>query len=843
MHGPRTGASTRLENEPADARGQIRAILGPTNTGKTHFAIDRMLGYASGMIGFPLRLLARENYDRIVAMKGTGSVALITGEEKIVPASPRWFVCTVESMPLDRRVEFLAVDEIQLCADVDRGHIFTDRLLHARGQYETLFLGSDTMRPIIRALVSGARVEERLRLSTLSYAGSANLSRLPRRSAVVAFSVDRVYELAERLRRQRGGTAVVLGALSPRTRNSQVEMYQAGEVDYMVATDAIGMGLNMDVNHVAFAGLRKFDGRRPRYLNPVEVGQIAGRAGRHMSNGSFGTTAGLEPFEPELVEALETHRFDPVKTLFWRTRELDFRSPKLLLRSLGRQPGRIELTRAREAEDQLALAALARDETVMDRATDPGAVRELWEVCQIPDFRKIMPDHHAAFLAQVYLFLTSEDGQLPEAWVRKQIDRLDTVEGDIDTLTSRIAHIRTWTYIAHRGDWLDDAAHWQGRAGAIEDRLSDALHDRLTQRFVDRRATSIGRKREEGGELLSAVTPAGEVVVEGHSVGYMAGLVLEIREGSGAEARAVMAAARRAAMRDIGLRVTRLISEPDAAFGLDEKGRLAWRGAPVARLAAGETLLSPRVQVLRSDLLDNPMREQVRSRLADWIEQHIAATFRALYRVRGAKFDGPSRGLVFQLGEHLGALPGPLSQAEWRALPKEDRDRLIRMGLRIGRAAVYFRTLQREAAMRLRRILWSVHAGRPAPDVACPGGVRAAGSLSKADWACLGHCRIAGRAIPFDRLERLEQRARRLARSGSFKASPDLLELAGTEGSTFEQMMDAIGFAVRKDTDGTVYWSKTSRKKSGARRKKRSRRSPAHPDSPFASLRELVGTK
>ena len=503
---------------------QVKAILGPTNTGKTHFAIERMLGHANGMIGFPLRLLARENYDRIVSQKGSHSVALITGEEKIIPKNPKWFVCTVESMPLNRPVEFLAVDEIQLCADADRGHIFTDRLLNARGNSETLFLGSDTMGPILRALIPEILIDERLRMSTLSYAGAANITRLPRRSAIVGFSVDNVYELAERVRRQKGGAAVVLGALSPRTRNAQMAMYQAGEVDYMVATDAIGMGLNMDVNHVAFTGMRKFDGHRTRNLAPVEVGQISGRAGRYMNDGTFGTTAGHGPLPDKLIGAVESHRFDPISSIQWRSRDLDYRSPKSLLKSLHRSPHRLELLRAREAEDQRSLFALTRDEDVMARTGTPDMVRLLWDVCQIPDFRKIMPDHHTSFLRQVFLHLAGEGGRLDETWVKVQIDQLKSTAGDIAALTGRLAAIRIWTYISHRGNWLADPPHWQQQAGAIEDALSDALHDRLTQRFVDRRATYIDRKRGAGAQLLSAVTVRGDVVVEGQSVGTMQGV-------------------------------------------------------------------------------------------------------------------------------------------------------------------------------------------------------------------------------------------------------------------------------------------------------------------------------
>ena len=473
------------------AHSRVVAVLGPTNTGKTHLAIERMLGHATGMIGFPLRLLARENYDRIVRLRGRGAVALVTGEEKIILANPRYFVCTAESMPLDRPVDFLAIDEIQLAADPERGHVFTARLLHARGLSETMLLGSDTMRALVRRLVPEAEFVERPRFSTLSYVGERKVTRLPPRCAVVAFSVADVFEIAELVRRQRGGTAVVLGALSPRARNAQVGMYQAGEVDYLVATDAIGMGLNMDVDHVAFARLAKFDGKAPRRLSAAEIGQIAGRAGRHMSDGTFGTTADLGPMEPEIVEAVENHRFDPVNGAFWRNSRLDLRSLDRLVASLEQRPPSGLLIRAREADDERALAALRRMPDLAQRARTPDGVRRLWEVCQVPDFRKTMSDQHTRLLAQIYRHLSSGPGRLPEDWVAGHLARMDRGDGDIDTLVARIAHVRTWTYITHRGDWIRDPAHWQDRARTIEDKLSDALHDRLTQRFVDRRAALL----------------------------------------------------------------------------------------------------------------------------------------------------------------------------------------------------------------------------------------------------------------------------------------------------------------------------------------------------------------
>ncbi|HLN25750.1 MAG TPA: helicase-related protein, partial [Patescibacteria group bacterium] len=463
------------------AAGRVIAVLGPTNTGKTHLAIERMLGHRTGMIGFPLRLLARENYERILRLKGANAVALLTGEEKIIPKHPSYFVCTVESMPLDRRVEFLAIDEIQLCADPDRGHVFTDRLLHARGASETMFLGAETIKPLLRRLVPEVEFISRPRFSELTYTGPRKLTRLSPRSAIVAFSAADVYSIAEMVRRQRGGAAVVLGALSPRTRNAQVGLYQAGEVDYLVATDAIGMGLNMDVDHVAFAALRKFDGRAPRGLEASEVAQIAGRAGRHMNDGTFGTTGDIGGLEPDIVEAVESHAFQPLKTLQWRNAELRFTSVEALQGSLNRHPDRPGLIRSRDADDQLALQALARDEEVLKRAGSPDHVRLLWDVCQIPDFRKSLAEQHTRLLGAIFRHLTSPGRRLPADWLDAQVKRIDRTDGEMDTLITRIANVRTWTYVSHRADWVADPLAWQERTRAIEDRLSDALHERLTQ--------------------------------------------------------------------------------------------------------------------------------------------------------------------------------------------------------------------------------------------------------------------------------------------------------------------------------------------------------------------------
>jgi len=831
----------------------VRAVLGPTNTGKTYLAIDRMLAHASGMIGFPLRLLARENYDRIVELKGRGTVALITGEEKIVPANPRWFVCTVESMPIDRKVDFLAVDEIQLCADHERGHVFTDRLLNSRGQEETMFLGADTIAPLLRQLVPEADIETRPRFSTLGYVGAKKLNRLPRRSAIVAFSTTEVYGLAEAIRRQRGGTAVVLGALSPRTRNAQVGMYQAGEVDYLVATDAIGMGLNMDIDHVAFAGTRKFDGRYMRQLAVPELAQIAGRAGRHMNDGTFGVTNNMRPFEDDTIEAIESHRFDPLTALQWRSRRLDFRSPQTLERSLERHPRQVCLVRVRDADDHLALRSLLGDRRIVDLAATPDMVRLLWEVCQVPDFRKTLADHHADLLAQLYLHLSDGEGCLPTDWVGSQIGRLDSTAGDIDTLTSRIAHVRTWAYVAHRGDWLEDSAHWQGLARQIEDRLSDALHARLIQRFVDQRAAVLGRKLEDGDALLSAVTNNGEVVVEGHAIGRIQGLRFVPDAAVGAsESRAYQAAIARVIKQDAPRWIDRLekASDDDFELVLDEadpqSGQVLWGGAAIAKLTKGDTPWSPSVKLLADDLPDGSLRARARSRLKSWADAAMAAKLRPLTTALSLELGPPGRGLVYRVAEGLGSIPRKQAQDLLPSIDKNDRSTLRRLGFRFGRATIYIAALLKPAALRLRRLLWGLWSGSAMPllpsgrNQVCPID----GKATQA-WTSLGFIPYGKTAIRADRLESILSTASKLADQGPFAPTGQLLAQLDGGADTLKLVLTRHGFAAEGDGTAVMFRRKRPTRNGARKKAPRRRKSPApdRSDSPFAELEKLVRKK
>ncbi|NKE19468.1 helicase-related protein [Neoroseomonas oryzicola] len=787
---------------------RVRAVLGPTNTGKTHLAIERLLAHASGIIGFPLRLLARENYDRMVAIKGERHVALITGEEKIIPPEAKWFACTVEAMPLDRPVEFLAVDEIQLCADPDRGHVFTDRLLHARGMVETMFLGAETIAPLMRRLVPRAEIETRPRLSQLTYAGPAKLTRLPPRSAIVAFSAQEVYAIAEAVRRRRGGCAVVMGRLSPRTRNAQVALYQNREVDFLVATDAIGMGLNMDVDHVAFAALSKFDGQNARPLTAQEVAQIAGRAGRGMKDGSFGTTAECPPMAEEIVEAVETHAFEPLGTLAWRNSDLDFTSIDALLGSLAASPPQAGLAKGHDAVDHITLEALSRDVEVRGLADTMSRVRLLWETCQVPDFRKLADDSHTKLCAKLFTHL-AKDGRLPRDWVANAITVLERTDGDLDTLMARITAIRVWAYIAARADWLDDAASLQAETRRVEDLISDALHETLTARFVDRRAAHLIRKMDEGEEeLLSAVTRRGEVVVEGHPVGNVKGFSFEPDPGAveEEERRVVLRAARRALGAEIPRRVAMLETAKDDAFAITPTHKITWAYshapnmpvglgdiAEVAKLKPGPEPSKPQVEVLASEFLDGAQRERIRERLATWLDAHIKRELGAVFAAEAkASEDNTLRGPAFRLREELGLAMGRTDPE----IRPDLRQKLKGIGIRAGRYALYVPEAMKPKAMALRAQLWSLLRGIETPKL--PGGGLIA-VPPPADWPrgfaeTMGWLPAGPVLLRLDVAERIAGEIGHLTRRAPALLPGDLASRLGIKGENLGPVLDAMGF-------------------------------------------------
>ena len=780
----------------------ITVMLGPTNTGKTHYAIERMLGHDSGMIGFPLRLLARENYDRIVARLGASQVALITGEEKIIPKHARYFCCTVEAMPLEKTVSCLVIDEVQLAGDRERGHVFTDRILHARGRLETLFLGAETIRPLLKQLLPDAQFDTRSRLSRLTYAGSRKVTRLQRRSAIVAFSAADVYQLAELVRRQRGGAAVVMGALSPRTRNAQVEMYQNGEVDFLIATDAIGMGLNMDIQHVALAADMKFDGRHMRHLYAAEMAQIAGRAGRHTTDGTFGVTDSVRPLEQELVDAIEGHRFPALRNLFWRSRDLNFNSVSQLLKSLETPPPAPFLTRKGDAVDHQTLAALALNGDVQALADTPGRVRLLWDVAQIPDFRNMMTDNHAVMLARIFVNL-ARHGQLERDWVGNQMRQLERLDGDIDALMTRIAHIRTWTYITHRTGWTDSPEYWQDVARTIEDRLSDELHNRLTQRFVDRRAAHLSRRLKEATQLMSSIKLDGTVLVEGEEVGTLLGFAFTPSLSESDEKAVILSAARKALPDEIERRVKAVQASEDLAFQLDERGQVHWRESQIARLCKSDNLYAPRVEVKDSDLLSDEQKTRIAERLTQFVASHVATQLGALTALAdpavpegAAPISGVGRGILYQLYEGLGAINRAQVSAQLRDLSEEDKPHLARAGVRLGIETIYMPDMLKPAPIKLRVLLYSLfHADFPESGPPAEGRVSIDLIPEVADsyWLAAGYRRVGDKVMRVDMVERVAALVRAAAREGQFKMSDDMLSLAGVSRETMALMICDLG--------------------------------------------------
>lgn len=798
----------QLSHSAIKSDAPVQAVLGPTNTGKTYYAIEEMIRHSTGVIGFPLRLLARENYDRLVALKGAQAVALVTGEEKIIPRHARYYVCTVEAMPVDQDFEFLAVDEIQLCADPERGHVFTDRLLRARGQKVTLFLGSDTMQLIMAYLIPGIEFINRPRLSQLSYKGFKKLTRLPKRSAVVAFSVDDVYAMADLIRRQRGGTAVVLGALSPRTRNRQVEMYQAGEVDFMVATDAIGMGLNMDIHHVALAATRKFDGHYLRALSPMEMAQIAGRAGRHTRDGTFGVTGPVRGLDEEVIEAIETHNFEPVRALSWRNSLVDLASPQALLASLERGAGNPALIKGRPADDYLTLVSLLKRDDILARATDISRVRLLWEVCQIPDFRKILSESHQELVGEVYTGLV-DFGTLPEDRLAEQIRRLDRLDGDVDTLMARIAHIRTWTYITHKSDWVRNADEWADKARAIEDRLSDALHEGLMRRFVDRRSATLIRAMEEGGGLLAGVRPNGEVVVEGEEVGHLEGFrFVPDSSASGRDFKAVMAAARGALRPEIQKRLRVMLNAVPKQFRLNDDGHILYQADPtnpmpgvvVATLAKGATILQPEVQVIDTQLIEGQDKDAVIAKLKEWLTGHIALVLEPLVALEKEEegLAAPVRGIAFQVHEAMGIIPRAQIEELIAGLDADMRRVLRQKQIKLGPILVFIPALNKPAAVHLRALLWSLWNDKPLPAKIPSDGMVSKSLAAETDinlsfYSAIGYPVYANRAIRVDMLDRLISAIYDSAKDSTFKATHAMAEWLGCSIPDLYAVIEAMG--------------------------------------------------
>ncbi|EDM76481.1 putative helicase [Plesiocystis pacifica SIR-1] len=811
----------------------ITAALGPTNTGKTHRAIERMLEHRSGMIGLPLRLLAREVYDKITARIGEDRVALVTGEEKRIPPRPDYWVCTVESMPVSREVDFVAVDEIQLAGHRQRGHVFTDRLLHARGRLETWFMGSESVRPILEELVPTADVHTHPRLSQLRGIGNLSLGALPPRTAVVAFSAEEVYAIAERLRQRRGGAAVVLGALSPRTRNAQVALYQSGEVDYMVATDAIGMGLNMDVDTVAFAGLRKFDGVEVRELEPGELAQIAGRAGRAHNDGQFCCLSPAGPLPSAVVDAIETHHFPVMRRVIWRNSDLDFRTLESLTASLRARPPRRVLEPVRAAEDFSTLVQLSAREDIQALAKGQASVELLWEVCQIPDFRKLLLDGHVELLANIYRQLASPRGRIDPAWMAERIDRIDDVEGDIHTLMTRIAFVRTWTYVSNHRRWIVDAEAWQARTRAVEDRLSDALHERLVARFVERegarasgratreqrrarkrtRSTTVQRRRPQLDRAAVAEGPFAKL------------LELDLRPSAGSDASG--------AVRDDAW-VQALVEAPHERFALREGGWIVdledSEDAPeLARLGRGVDLLRPEVSLLVGEALGAGARARVQRRLVAWTRDAVTRLLGALRSGAADALSSDARGLVYQLEQGLGTIHRSAAEAQLRRLDGRDRKRLESLGVRVGERLIWAPKLLRAPALRQRAALCSAALPKGVSVPAPPGGAVSFAPNPEVDagaYTALGYPVLGDRAIRADMIERLLGELARLDGGAGVgldgREGAKLAGLVGVRREQLEAVVEALGWT--RDDDDEARWRAPSPRSRRARRSSQGRR-------------------
>ena len=843
---------------------KVIAVLGPTNTGKTYLAMDRLLSHNSGIIGFPLRLLARENYERAIKIKSVKKVALITGEEKIIPPNAKYFICTVESMPLDKQVEFVAVDEIQLAADRERGHVFTDRILHSRGLKETMFLGSETITDVVRRLVPHVVFVKRPRFSKLRYSGLKNITKLPKRTAIVAFSVAELYGIADLLRRKHGGTAVVMGALSPRTRNAQVSLYQSGEVDYMVATDAIGMGLNMDVNHVAFSSLAKFDGKARRRLGVPELSQIAGRAGRFMNDGTFGVTGEVNSLEPELVSRIENHHLPSIDRLFWRNTELTYSSVKGLISGLRSPPVSVCLRPSPGNDDYLNLEHLILDELVVARAVEPDNIKLLWEVAQIPDFRKARPEMHSRFLLQLYDKLTSGTYTVPEDWIGNVITLLSNMDGDINTLMDRIAAVRTWNYIVNRPNWLDRSDYWQLRVREVEDNISDVLHQKLTQQFIDQRTSYLMNKNSRKEVLAISITSDDQVYAGPHYIGNLQGFVFQPDDSSRHAARKIISTvSREPIIKELQYRAKTMCREDDTYFSIDSAFKVCWRDSVVGFVTKGTKILEPKVKLQADEALDAPTKGRLTRRLQLFLDSHVEFYLKPLIKMHTLEMTGAPSGLLYQLTLGLGTIATKDAKLQVKGLTVSERKIFSRYGVRFGIKHIYVTHFLKPASVALRGFLWSLFHDKEVNTklldsgrVSMPVPVQH-NDLNHYYLAC-GFYIVHNKAYRVDALETFLSKIRKLQKNKiSILPSSELSPLGINSGDAIELLNDlgltassgskgiSIGRFKKKHTLKHIKpWCKglkiTNKQQANASKSHVSKEPDLDPDSPFFSLKKLL---
>jgi ATP-dependent RNA helicase SUPV3L1/SUV3 len=786
---------------PLENNNQILAILGPTNTGKTFLAIERMLEYGNGVIGFPLRLLAREVYDKIVLKIGYERVALVTGEEKIIPPKADYYLCTVESMPQDINFEFAAIDEIQMCADPERGHIFTDRLMNYRGDKLTMFLGSDTIKKLLAELVPETEFIYRERLSKLTYSGYKKISRIKPRSAIIAFSVDDVYALAEFVRRQKGGAAVVMGSLSPKTRNSQVEIYQSGDVDFLIATDAIGMGINMDIDNVYFSGLKKYDGKKIRDLRDSEIGQISGRAGRYMNDGSFGTTGDCERLTDEQIDKVENHRFDDVLNIFWRNGNLDFTSSQNLIQSLSVRPPQDNLQRNKDLIDETTFRFLVSEKSNLNFNNHQHFVKLLWECCQIPDFTKSSYNEHTDIIYKVFSFLSSDKGKITNDWMKQQLSNLNNYEGNIDSLANRISYIRTWSYVSNKSNWVENADYWIAKTKEIEDRLSEKLHEELSKSFVDKRISVLSRGLKQDIELNTKIIDTNKIYINEHYIGKINGLKIELDYSStnlDTDIKSLKKAARSGAQQELKNRIEKIINHQEL-LELKEDLKIYWQDSKIAEIKPGKNYLNPIIKLFIDDTLEDNDFSNLKLTIENWIEKEKQKHLSDLISIEKTSLKNSlARGLAYQLFENNGVLNRETASNMIKNLNKEERYELRKKGIKIGKYHIYQPRMIRPNAVKFKTILWKCF--NSTKEMSYPNfGINFLKNFKNKNKNFLRICgfeTFGNFIIRVDILERLFIEIINRSKDYKFKLDSKILNLLGCTKDDFVNFIKLIGYKV-----------------------------------------------
>ena len=822
----------------------IIAVLGPTNTGKTHFAIERMLQFGSGIIGLPLRLLAREVYEKCIQKVGAEKVALITGEEKIIPPYADYFLCTVESMPLDINTEFVAIDEIQMCADSERGHIFTDRLLNMRGDKLTMFLGSNIMQNIIQKFVPEVEFIFKERFSKLSYSGHKKISRLPGRTAIIAFSVDEVYALAEFVRRQRGGAAIVMGSLSPKTRNAQVELYQSGDVDFLVATDAIGMGINMDIDHISFSNLNKFDGRRNRHLRLTEIGQIAGRAGRYMNDGTFGITGKCDELSPEQIDKLENHKFDSVINIYWRNSNLDFSNIESLLNSLDQKPYDYSLLRNKDLLDENVLKTLIVKNNQIKTDYKNNNLSTLWECCQIPDFTRSSYNEHIDIIRKVFEFLVSDKGKIPNEWMRAQLNGLDNESGNIDTIANRISHVRTWAYVSYKKNWVENSDYWIAKTKDIEDKLSAKLHEELSKSFIDRRISILSKHLKQDAKLETKISEKDEVIIDKQFIGTIKGLRLNLDFSSTAlqtDIKSIKKAARQGVVEELKKRINNIVEQniESAALQLKEDFKIFWKENPIATIIPGKDYLNPKIKLLIDDSLDVDEQSELKNYLEKWIDKEKNLHLNDLIKTSKIHFENSyARALCFRLFENHGVLKRLDAEDLLKNLDKEQRANIKKIGIKIGRYHIYQPLMIKPKAVNLKIILWNCFNNKTRREKCPTFGLNFLKNFETKNKEFLLICgfeTFENYIIRVDMLEKLFIKILSSTNNNQFSISSEMLNLLGCGKEDFEKLLKLMNYKkIDKDKDLFSYDFKHKDKK-----KINKDNVKKNINNPFASLKNL----